>query len=104
MVAVGLSFFMKMFATRSAFSWLFEVLPVWLLAIQSMVAITSAGDVDGRSSQPLFRPVFRCGEQWVSSTNARIQSLLGRWNIQERHNIDEFMEGELLHNHAAPDP
>jgi len=65
---------------------------VLLLTLQSMFAITCRGDVDGRSSQPLFGPVLRCGDMWMSSSNSKIQTLLGRWSIQERHNIDEFME------------
>ena len=78
---------------RSAWSWLFEVLPVWLLILQSLAAISCHGDVDGRSSQPLFAPVLKYSDKWMSSANAKIQTLLGRWSIQERHNIDEFMEG-----------
>ena len=83
----------KVFVTRSLWSWLFEVLPVWLLALQLVVAVASHGDVDGRSSSPLFGPTLRCGDKWMSSANAKIQTLLGKWDIQERHNIDEFMEG-----------
>ena len=88
-----LAFMSKIFVTRSLWSWLFEVLPVWLLALQSVVAVSSHGDVDGYSSSPLFGPTLRCGDKWMTSANAKIQTLLGRWSIQERHNIDEFMEG-----------
>ena len=35
-----LNYLAKTFATRSVFSWLCEVLPVWLLALQSLIAIT----------------------------------------------------------------
>jgi hypothetical protein len=88
-----LAFMSKIFVTRSLWSWLFEVLPLWLLALQSVVAVSSHGDVDGYSSSPLFGPTLRCGDKWMTSANAKIQTLLGRWSIQERHNIDEFMEG-----------
>ena len=87
------AFVTKVFVTRSIWSWVFEVLPVFLLAMQSLAAVSNHGDVDGRSSQPLFAPALRCGDVWMSSANAKIQSMLGRWSIQERHNIDEFMEG-----------
>ena len=87
------AFVTKVFVTRSIWSWLFEVLPVFLLAMQSLAAVSNHGDVDGRSSQPLFAPALRCGDVWMSSANAKIQNMLGRWSIQERHNIDEFMEG-----------
>lgn len=86
------AFLSKMFATRNAWSWLCEVLPVWLLALQSIVAFSAKGDVDGHSDSPLFGPAIRRGDIWMSNANAKIQTLLGRWNIQERHNIDEFME------------
>ena len=93
------AFLSKMFATRNAWSWLCEVLPVWLLALQSIVAFSAKGDVDGHSDSPLFGPAIRRGDIWMSNANAKIQTLLGRWNIQERHNIDEFMEG--MHAAAA---
>ena len=92
-----LSFVISAIAKRSAWSLLFEVLPVWLLALQSMVAISNHGDVDGRSNTPLFsRPINAIRNQvgGFRGANAKLTDFLGRWTIQERHNIDEFLEGE----------
>ena len=90
-----LAFAVHAIARRSAWSLLFEVLPVWLLAAQSLVAVSSRGDVDGRSNTPLFsRPIgaLRKG-MGLRGANDKITHFLGRWTIQERHNIDEFLEG-----------
>jgi hypothetical protein len=89
-----LAFAVHAIARRSAWSLLFEVLPVWLLAAQSLVAVSSRGDVDGRSNTPLFsRPIgaLRKG-MGLRGANDKITHFLGRWTIQERHNIDEFLE------------
>jgi len=82
---------------KSAWSVFCEILPLWLLTLQSMAALSASGDVDGRSSTPLLsRPVnaVRRGiaARRLSGANAKLESFLGRWTIQERHNIDEFLE------------
>ena len=91
-------------AKRSAWSLLFEVLPVWLLAAQSIVAISSQGDVDGRSSTPLLsRPIGAIRNKvGLRSSNSKLADFLGRWTIQERHNIDEFLEGARRPHAQAP--
>ena len=84
-----MAFVARMVARRSAFSWFCEVLPVWLLALQGAVALASKGDVDGRSREPLFsRPLGQ-----LRGAGGKLGELLGRWKIQERHGIDDFMEG-----------
>jgi len=83
-----LAFVGRVIMQRSAFSWFCEVLPVWLLALQSFVALSSWGDVDGRSHEPLFaRPLGA-----LRGSTGRLGALLGRWKIQERHGVDDFME------------
>ena len=50
---------------------------------------------NGRSNTPLFsRPIgaLRKG-MGLRGANDKITHFLGRWTIQERHNIDEFLEG-----------
>jgi len=74
---------------RHAFSWLFEVLPLCLLTLQSFVAVTSGGDVDAWSAQPLFRRVLAQGSSRATGTLA---SFIGRWNIEERKGMEEFLE------------
>ena len=105
-----LAFAVHAIARRSAWSLLFEVLPVWLLAAQSLVAVSSRGDVDGRSNTPLFsRPIgaLRKG-MGLRGANDKITHFLGRWTIQERHNIDEFLEGaqknKIKRQHAEQRP
>jgi hypothetical protein len=85
----------SLIAGRTAWSLVFEVLPVWLLALQSLAAISYKGDVDARSNTPLFsrpvnaiRKVARRGQ-----TNQKLTDFLGRWTINERHNMNEFLEG-----------
>jgi len=84
----SIAFVARAVARRSAFSWFCEVLPVWLLALQGAVALASKGDVDGRSREPLFsRPLGQ-----LRGAGGKLGELLGRWKIQERHGIDDFME------------
>ena len=84
---------------RNIWALLFEVLPIWLLALQSAVAISASGDVDGRSREPLFGGL-RMGKKAISGANERIHAFLGRWSISERRNMDEFMEGEPRKRHS----
>lgn len=72
----------RFFLHRNFFSWLFEVLPVCLLVLQSAVAIKHGGDVDCWS-----RP-----RRLVSGLGP-LAAFMGRWSIQERSNMDEFLEG-----------
>lgn len=74
--------------SRSAFAWVFEVLPLYLLAAQALVAMASHGDVDGRA-----RMSYR-GAYLGTASPGKLGELLGKWTIQERHNVDEFM-GQL---------
>ena len=100
MVVSPLAFLVGAVARRSTWSLLLEVLPVWLLTMQSLVALSSQGDVDGRSSTPLFsRPVdaLRTKLSSMRGQNSKLTDFLGRWTIQERHNIDEFLEGVAPH-------
>ena len=81
---------------RSTWSLLLEVLPVWLLTMQSIAAVRLHGDVDGRSATPLLsRPVhaIRSRVSSLRGRDAKLADFLGRWTIEERHNIDEFLEG-----------
>jgi hypothetical protein len=87
------SFLLQTIASRSVFSWFCEVLPLWLLALQSVVALACNGDVDGRSREPLF---MRSSSSFGPARAGKpLSDFLGRWSIQERYNIDEFMEGTL---------
>ena len=84
-----LAFVVSAVAGRNTWSLLFEVLPVWLLAMQSLVAISSKGDVDGRSDTPLFsRPVhaIRSRVSSLRGRDSKLADFLGKWSIQERHN------------------
>lgn len=104
MVVSPLAFLVGAVARRSTWSLLLEVLPVWLLTMQSLVALSSQGDVDGRSSTPLFsRPVdaLRTKLSSMRGQNSKLTDFLGRWTIQERHNIDEFLEG-VRHTGVSP--
>jgi hypothetical protein len=88
-----LGFIVSAIARRSAWSLMFEVLPVWLLAIQAMAAATAGGDVDARSSTPLFaRPIAQIRKTLNKGRDHKLADFIGRWSIQERHNIDEFLE------------
>ena len=78
------------FVHRRLYHWVFEVLPLCLLAFQSIAAVTAQGNVDGWSRQAvgaardLGRNMGKAGEQ--------LANFIGRWNIQERHNMHEFLE------------
>lgn len=65
---------------RHMLSWLFEVLPVLLLTLQSVVALSSRGNVDGRA-----RGIQAgCGQGgW--------HRLLGAWRVQRWEGIEEFL-------------
>ena len=52
----------SMLLKGQALSWLFEVLPVMLLTLQTAVAIVTGGDVDGRSSKVRVGPDGRGGK------------------------------------------
>ena len=67
-------------AKRHAFSWIFEVLPVLLLTLQSVVALTSKGGVDGLRRTP------------VDGMRAGWERLLGSWRVQEWQGMDEFLQ------------
>lgn len=89
------AFLISLATKRTIWSLVFEVLPVWLLTMQSVVALSNSGDVDGRSNQPLFagpRSVARGIRNKLTGQNSKVNEFLGRWSIQERHNIDEFLE------------
>ena len=90
---VFVTYLMETLRSRSAYSWFFEVLPIWLLALQALVAIASHGDVNGRSDTPLF---WHGGKSLRERAGKPLCDFLGRWSIQERYNIDEFMEGAGL--------
>ena len=60
-----------------------------LLALQALVAIASHGDVNGRSDTPLF---WHGGKSLRERAGKPLCDFLGRWSIQERYNIDEFMD------------
>ena len=76
----------KMF-TKRAFHWLFEFLPLCLLAFQSLAAMTSQGNVDGWS-----RNAVRGVGDFGRAAGGQLANFLGRWSIQERTNMDEFLE------------
>lgn len=69
---------------RHLFSWLFEVLPVALLLLQSAVAVSHHGDVDAR----FWRGPAGLGAR----TSGKLSSLLGAWRVQEWQGMDKFLE------------
>mmetsp|Transcript_48550 Transcript_48550/g.96791 ORF Transcript_48550/g.96791 Transcript_48550/m.96791 type:complete len:215 (-) Transcript_48550:580-1224(-) len=77
---------------RHALSWLFEVLPVCLLTLQSIVALSSGGDVDAWSAQPLFRRVGSGSRSLGRAASGKLADFIGRWSIEERTGMDEFLE------------
>lgn len=89
------AFLITAVAQKGAWSLLFEVLPVWLLALQSLAALSAQGDVDGRSNTPLLsRPMsaLRTKMSSIRGRESKLADFLGKWTIQERHNMDEFLE------------
>ena len=98
MAVIPLGFIVSALAKKSAYSILFEVLPVWLLTLQSLVAISTHGDVDGRSRTPLLTrgPIGAIRNRvGMGAKNSKLAEFIGKWTITERHNMDEFLEGAL---------
>ena len=77
---------LRYFLQRNIFSWFFEVLPLCLLVLQSVASIRSGGDVDRWS-----RPGRMIGGLSSAGSSA-VAGFLGKWNIEERSNMDEFLE------------
>lgn len=69
---------------RHLFSWLFEVLPVALLLVQSAVAVSHHGDVDAKFWRGPAGLGVRAG--------GKLSSLLGAWRVQEWQGMDKFLE------------
>jgi hypothetical protein len=65
---------------RNAFSWLFEVLPIWLICLQCLAALSCGGDVDGWSRS--LRIAAPSG----------LAAFMGRWTLQEHKNMDGFLD------------
>ena len=72
---------------RTVVHWVFEILPLFLLAFQSLAAVTAHGNVDGWSRQAA-RGVGDFGR----AASGQLANLLGRWDMKERTNMDEFLE------------
>jgi len=69
-------------------SFFTEVVPLTLLALQSVWALTEPLVGSGENTS--------CSRGGLLSTHGRrtaISDLVGRWVIQERHNMDEFLRG-----------
>lgn len=69
---------------RNLFSWLFEVLPVALLVIQSAVAVVHRGNLDGGRS-------FQSPFAGVGQHAGKLSKLLGAWKLEKFENLDQFL-------------
>jgi len=71
-------------------SFLTELVPLTLLALQCVWAFAEPWAVGkGLTRGPGMQQPARVGR----SSNVAVQQLVGRWYIQERHNMDEFLQG-----------
>ena len=76
-----------LFTSRKMFHWVFEVLPLCLLAFQSLAAVTAHGNVDGWS-----RNAARGVKNLGKAATGHLANFIGSWSIQERTNMEEFLE------------
>lgn len=88
--AINMLNIFAIFVQRRLYHWVFEVLPLCLLAFQSIAAVTAQGNVDGWSRQAVG--AARDLGRNMGKAGGQLANFIGRWNIQERHNMDEFLE------------